>query len=148
MAMRMRDAQLARAERRGALQSQLTQSFGGSEHPRPNHSEDRSLGRRRAAPAWESDDEDDEALADSEDAGHRRHSELFGDQEDERALAAIRGSIAAAKKIPSKEALASLERIDLKDLKDSEKGEFRFVSVRPLAFVLAARLAWFVDLPY
>ena len=144
----MRDAQLARAERRGALHSQLAQSFGGSEQPRPNNSEDRSLGRRRAAPTWESDDEDDEALADSEDAGHRRHSELFGDQDDERTLAAIRGSIAAAKKIPSKEALASLERIDLKDLKDSEKGEFQFVSAVLLAFIFAARLASRADLSY
>jgi hypothetical protein len=124
MAMRMRDAHLRASERR-SLHSQLAQSIAGTDPPRPNHSDDRFLGRRHAAPSWESDDDDDDAhLADSEDAAYRRHSQLFGDQDEERAMAAIRGSIAAAKKVPSKEALASLEKIDLKDLKDSEKGEF------------------------
>lgn len=119
----MREAQLARAERRGA---QLAQSLGTGDHPRPTHSEDRSLGRRRAAPGWESEEDDDGHLADSEDIEYRRHSQLFGEPDDERALAAIRGSIAAAKKVPSKEALASLERIDIKDLKDSEKSKLHF----------------------
>jgi hypothetical protein len=120
----MRDAHLRASERR-SLHSQLAQSIAGTDPPRPNHSDDRFLGRRHAAPSWESDDDDDDGhLADSEDAAYRRHSQLFGDQDEERAMAAIRGSIAAAKKVPSKEALASLEKIDLKDLKDSEKGEF------------------------
>lgn len=116
---RSRAARLARAERREVLQSQLTQSFDAMDHPRSNPSEERSLGRRRAVPAWDSEDDDD--LADSEEMGYRRHSQMFGDQDEERALAALRGSIAAAKKIPSKEALAALERVDLKDLKESDK---------------------------
>jgi hypothetical protein len=123
---RSRAARLARAEQREALQSQLALSFEAQDHPRSNPPEDRALGRRRAVPAWESDDDDD--LADSEDMGYRRHSQLFGDQDEERALAALRGSIAAAKKIPSKEALASLERVDLKDLKDADKGELDLIS--------------------
>ena len=118
---RSRAARIARAEQRGALASQLSQSY---DHPRSNPTEDHSLARRRTAQTWDSD-EDEGGLADSEDFGHRRHSQLFGEQDDERALAAMRGAIAAGKKIPSKEALASLERVDMKDLKDSDKGKCR-----------------------
>lgn len=127
-----------RAERREALQSQLAQSLDALDHPRSNHSEDRSLTRRRAVPTWESDDDDD-ALADSEDLGYQRHSQPFGDQDDERTLAAIRGSIAAAKKVPSKEALASLERVDLKGLKDSDRGGFNPCTT---LFAFRPRLGW------
>ena len=139
---RSRAARLARAERREVLQSQLAQSFDAMDHPRSNPSEERSLGRRRAVPAWESEDDDD--LADSEEMGYRRHSQMFGDQDEERALAALRGSIAAAKKIPSKEALAALERVDLKDLKESDKGEFIRVEMASLLSSLLLDLAWLV----
>jgi predicted transcriptional regulator len=123
---RSRAATIARAEQREALASQLSQSY---DHPRSNPTADHSLARRRTAQTWDSD-EDEGGLADSEDGGYQRHSQIFGEQDEERALAAMRGAIAAGKKIPSKEALASLERIDMKDLKGSDKGKCRCRSPR------------------
>lgn len=54
----------------------------------------------------------------------RRHAAeaLFGgDYDDERSIAALRGAVAGGKRVPSKEALESLESVKVADLKDADR---------------------------
>ena len=79
-------------------------------------------GRRRSGP-WDSD-EDDDSAPDLEIEALRRSSDLmFGGEgmDEERSIAAMRAQIAAARKVPSKDAIASMEKVDLKGLKDSDR---------------------------
>jgi hypothetical protein len=106
---------------RGSLRPPESSSY---EPPRAQGRQDPSNPARRNADVWDSDDEDDFAEMD-----YRRHSQFLSEQDEERVMAAMRGAIAAGKKIPSKEALASLEKVDLKDLKDADKSRwFSFAS--------------------
>lgn len=119
---RARATAVTRPEQRVPPMPQPAQSFGAFDHPRSHTPDGFSAARRRAARGWDSEDDDD-AAEDTESVGYHRHSQLFGEQDEDRAMAAIRGAMAAAKKIPSKEAIASLERVDMKDLKDADKGK-------------------------
>lgn len=84
--------------------------------------------RRRNAQTWDSEDDDDDSIADLEADALRRGAEAPGvDSMDERALAVIRARIAAKKKVPSKEALMALEEVAVQDLKESEQGEFAWI---------------------
>ena len=79
-------------------------------------------GRRRNG-HWDSDDDDD-LVPDLEIEAIRRSSDLmFGAEgmDEERSMAAMRAQIAAAKKVPSKEAIASMEKVDPKKLKDADR---------------------------
>lgn len=56
----------------------------------------------------------------------RRHAAeaLFGgDYDDERSIAALRGAVAGGKRVPSKEALESLETVKVVDLKDADRSK-------------------------
>ncbi len=52
---------------------------------------------------------------------YRRNAELLfsTDLDDERSMAAMRGALAAGKRVPSKEAIASLEIVKLEDLEEN-----------------------------
>jgi hypothetical protein len=85
-------------------------------------------GRRRNG-HWDSDDDDDSA-PDLEIEAIRRTSDLMFSGEgmdDERSMAAMRAQIAAAKKVPSKEAIASLEKVDPKELKVADRCKLAFM---------------------
>jgi hypothetical protein len=56
-----------------------------------------------------------------EDGRRRRGEFLFNPEDEERAMAAVRGALAASKKIPSKETIDALEVVDTKDLSEEEK---------------------------
>jgi hypothetical protein len=115
---RARATRTAREERAALQASNLSRSL---DYHRAYGAPDLSNVNQRDATGWESDDDDD-AGADPEVASYRRTSQhLFDDYDDERALAAMRGALAAGKKIPSKEALASLEKLAIKDLKEGDK---------------------------
>ena len=49
--------------------------------------------------------------------------------DDERRMAAARGALAARKSVPSKEFVASLERLDPKDLKEADRSKFLNLSL-------------------
>ena len=76
--------------------------------------------RRRGGHPWESDEDDDlEAELEA-----RRTDLYFGPgagAEEERVIAAYRGHLVSGKKVPTKEAIASLEAVKLEDLKDDSK---------------------------
>ncbi|KAE8447586.1 hypothetical protein EG329_010557 [Mollisiaceae sp. DMI_Dod_QoI] len=83
--------------------------------------------RRRLASGWDSE-EDEETVAELErerdEVYYRRHAAeaLFGaDYDEERSIAAIRGAVAGGKRVPSKEALSSLESVKVKDLTDADR---------------------------
>lgn len=59
------------------------------------------------------------------EAAYRRSAELLftSDLDDERSMAAMRGALAAGKRVPSKEALASLEIVKLEDLEDNGRSK-------------------------
>lgn len=49
-------------------------------------------------------------------------SRIYTEAEDERILAGMRGALAASgKKVPSKEAMASIEKVEIKDLAENER---------------------------
>ncbi|KUJ24079.1 uncharacterized protein LY89DRAFT_11372 [Mollisia scopiformis] len=79
--------------------------------------------RRRLATAWDSDDDEESAASYERMEVARRHAAetLFGAYDDERSVAAIRSAVAAAKRVPSKEALDSLEPVKVADLKDADR---------------------------
>lgn len=93
-------------------------------------------GRRRLAPAWDPDSEEDEDItremsrevAREREVLYRQHAAeaLFGGDlgDDDRSIAAIRGMVAGGKRVISKEALASLESVKVKDLKEADRSEF------------------------
>jgi hypothetical protein len=65
------------------------------------------------------------------EAAYRRSAELLfsSDLDDERSMAAMRGALAAGKKVPSKEALASLEIVKLEDLEDNGRSKLSIVNI-------------------
>jgi hypothetical protein len=72
------------------------------------------------AHTWDSDDDDD-STPDVEHESLRREALYAEFDEEQRTLASMRGAIAAGKKVPSKEAIASIEKLDIKDLGDADK---------------------------
>ena len=82
-----------------------------------------STNERRAVSSWDSDDDED-SNPDIEAEAARREAarEAFYDQvEEERTMAAMRGALAAGKRLPSREALAALEIVKIEDLKESDR---------------------------
>ncbi|KAF8856952.1 hypothetical protein BDZ45DRAFT_451420 [Acephala macrosclerotiorum] len=89
--------------------------------------------RRRLAPAWDPDSEEDEDIAREmsregareREVLYRQHAAeaLFGGDlgDDDRSIAAIRGMVAGGKRVISKEALASLESVKVIDLKEVDR---------------------------
>ena len=51
------------------------------------------------------------------------------DLDDERSMAAMRGALAAGKRVPSKEAIASLEIVKFEDLEENGRSTFNVNSV-------------------
>jgi hypothetical protein len=78
---------------------------------------------RRRAGTWDSDDDDDSVPEVEAEAAYRRNAEMLfsGEGDDERSLAAMRGAIASGKKIPTREAIATLEVVKIGDLSDKSK---------------------------
>ena len=83
--------------------------------------------RRHDNPDWDSEDEDDAvAAADSDIYTNPSRAGLIfnGDMDDERRMAAARGAAMAARKsVPSKEFIASLEKLDPLDLKEADRSK-------------------------
>lgn len=74
--------------------------------------------RRREIPAWPSDDEDDLDL-EAEQAERDLFLRAAGVTiDDERIMAAYRGQMKLGPKVPTKEAIASLEVVALEDMKE------------------------------
>jgi len=107
-----------------------------------------------ASHGWDSD-EDDDSTTDFLDQEHRRIAgTLFGDMDDERnlierehaayerALAAQRAMNATRKIVPSKEAIASLEKVDIKGLEGEEKCK-SFQTVQLFSHISACQTAKF-----
>ncbi|PMD25194.1 hypothetical protein NA56DRAFT_474670 [Hyaloscypha hepaticicola] len=86
--------------------------------PRNNAFEPPHSRRRAAAHTFDSDDDEDSVPEIDADTAYRRSAELLfsSDLEEERSMAAMRGALAAGKRVPSKEALASLEVVKVEDL--------------------------------
>jgi hypothetical protein len=96
---------------------------------RNNASTDSPRTRRPASGStniWvESDDEDDDLLPPTIEA--YRQAELLlatGEFTGEHTLAALRGQISRGKRVPSKEALSSLEKVDVSTLKPEDRSKF------------------------
>ncbi len=62
---------------------------------------------------------------------YRRSAEFLfsSDPDDERSMAAMRGALAAGKRVPSKEALASLEIVKLEHLEENGRSTFHVSSI-------------------
>jgi hypothetical protein len=73
---------------------------------------------------WESDDDEEFLPGIGRDRSGREEDLFYPEIDDERSLAAMRGALAIGKRVPSKEALASLESVDLGELKDSDRCKF------------------------
>jgi hypothetical protein len=78
-----------------------------------------------ATHTWDSDDDED-PVPEMDAETYRRNAELLfsTDLDDERSMAAVRGALAAGKRVPSKEALASLEIVKLEDLEENGRSKF------------------------
>ena len=74
---------------------------------------------------WGDSDDDDDSAPETEAEAHRRSTEFFLNPgpEDERSIAAMRGALASGKRVPSKEAIASLEVVKLEDLEENGHSE-------------------------
>jgi hypothetical protein len=93
-----------------------------------SHSLDTSHPRRHDNPDWDSEDDDDLAAPDSEIYTNPYRAGLIfnSEMDDERQMTAMRGAAMAARKtVPSKEFVASLEKVDPKDLKEADRSKFR-----------------------
>lgn len=79
--------------------------------------------RRNAATTWDSDEDEEDIRAET----YRRQAELlFGGGDEERAMQLARGVLGAhGKRVPSKDALASLESVRVEDLSADSKGKPR-----------------------
>jgi hypothetical protein len=68
---------------------------------------------------------DDDEESDGEDA-HREPGGVYryGDGDEDRAMAVLRGAISVSKRVPSKAAIASLQVVKVEDLKEADKSEF------------------------
>ena len=93
------------------------------EPPHSHTSLDTSRPRRRNANDWDSGDDDDDAHSPLSEVDSDRAGFLYSGMDEERHMAAVRGAIAAGKKIPSKEFIASLERVDPKDIKEGDRSK-------------------------
>lgn len=90
-----------------------------------SHPLDTSNPRRHDNPDWDSEDDDDPLAApDPENYPYRAGLIFNNGMDDERRMAAARGALAAAKRVPSKEFVASLEKLDPKDLKEADRSKF------------------------
>ena len=93
-----------------------------------NHpSVDSSHPRRRDNPDWDSDDDDDPLSAADSDIytnPYRAGAMFSGDMDEERRMAAARASLAGGKKVPSREFVASLEKLDPKEMKEADRSKF------------------------
>ncbi len=92
---------------------------------RINASVESSHPRRRTS-NWDSDEDEDSALGADvySEFQRRQHEILFGEGlGEERSLAAMRGAIASGKRVPSKEAIASLEEVKLGDLTGNDRSK-------------------------
>ncbi len=81
-----------------------------------------------ATHTWDSDDDED-PVPETDAETYRRNAELLfsADLDDERSMAAMRGALASGKRVPSKEALASLEIVKLEELEENGRSEFSMV---------------------
>jgi predicted kinase len=73
---------------------------------------------------------------------YRRNAELLfsADLDDERSMAAMRGALAAGKRVPSKEALAALEIVKLEDLEENGRSTSSFIAISKSTILTAASL--------
>lgn len=88
---------------------------------------DSSHPRRRDNPDWDSDDDDDPLSAADSDIytnPYRAGAMFSGDMDEERRMAAARASLAGGKKVPSREFVASLEKLDPKEMKEADRSKF------------------------
>lgn len=78
-----------------------------------------------AAHTFDSDDDEDSVPEIDADTAYRRSAELLfsSDLDEERSMAAMRGALAAGKRVPSKDALASLEVVKVEDLEDNGRSK-------------------------
>ena len=72
---------------------------------------------------WNSDEESSSDLENEDMRTAVYRQILYQGADDDRSVAAMRGALANSKKLPTKEALASLEKVKLEDLADSDKGK-------------------------
>ncbi len=75
---------------------------------------------------WSDDDADDDSASDLEAEVERRIPDysIFPEESRERYLAFARGRVAAAtRRVPSKEALAALEKVNLEDLAPADRSQ-------------------------
>lgn len=84
----------------------------------------------------DSDDDDDSVPEIDAEAAYRRNAELLfsSDLDEERSMAAMRGALAAGKRVPSKEALASLEIVKLEDLEDNGRSKLSLSDILTIPF--------------
>jgi hypothetical protein len=91
--------------------------------------------RRRVGHDWGDSDEDDDLEAELE----ARHTDLYfgsgAGADEERIMAAYRGHMVSGKKVPTKEAIASLEVVKLEGLNDDSKPLPRFYTSSELFLV-------------
>ena len=73
-----------------------------------------------------SDDEDDDS-PDSNESIRSHTGRLYNEAEDERVLASMRGGIASGKRVPSKDAMASIEKVEIKDLDEKDRCKFPLI---------------------
>lgn len=108
------------------MQAHLSRSY---DYAQSYASQDLPHARRRLQPNSDSDDDDDDDSGlDLDLEGSRIGAgRLYGDMDEERMLAAMRGQLATGKKVPSKEAIASLEKLIIKELDESDKCKFSYV---------------------
>ncbi|CAG8974419.1 hypothetical protein HYALB_00004115 [Hymenoscyphus albidus] len=90
---------------------------------RANRTRSERWGETPARPlGWDPSDDEDEGELEAE--ARRQDAEIYlaaGRAEADRAMAALRGAAAVAKRIPSKAAIASLETLKAEDLKPADK---------------------------
>jgi DNA-binding SARP family transcriptional activator len=89
-----------------------------------------------AAHTFDSDDDEDSVPEIDADTAYRRSAELLfsSDLDEERSMAAMRGALAAGKRVPSKEALASLEVVKVEDLEIMAGVRRCIWTILPVAF--------------
>lgn len=76
---------------------------------------------------WDASDDEDEAELEAEALSRRQEAEIYfvtNGLDADRAMAALRGAAAVAKRVPSKAAIASLEILKAEDLKPADKSEY------------------------
>jgi len=112
------NARASMENRRSALQAHMSRSY---DYAHSYTSQDLPHPRRRMPPTSDSDDDDDSAPDLDQETSRSAAGRLYGDMDEERMLAAMRGQLATGKKVPSKETIASLEKLTIKGLNESDK---------------------------